>query len=258
MTARVTYLPGVVPPSDEVAPPAEQVPAEQAPVVTSAAPQEKAPVAPEALPKALPTVWWAEEEPVAAPAAPTGTTQRRAARAPVFEEEAELDEEPMGEGERAAFLENIVVRALARKGLSEWEVSKLLTTNGVEEHELELFLERYRQNRYIDDYDLAETLVESLHRRKGFGRSQIKAELSARHIQPEIVSAALDDLDDDDELKRATELAEKRAPSLARLDAATAERRLTSFLMRKGYPSAIIRTAVSAALSPQARGVRFR
>ncbi|RFA15659.1 hypothetical protein B7R22_06115 [Subtercola boreus] len=254
MVARVTYLPGVVTPAEAAAPPRADKLAEAAGV----AELEGAPDTPTVLPKALPTVWWTEEEPVEAPAEAPAVAGRRSGRTPAFVEEPEDDEEPMGEGERAAFLENIVVRALARKGLSEWEVSRLLSTNGVEEHELEMFLERYRSNRYIDDYDLAENLVESLHRRKGFGRSQIKAELSARHIQQEIVSAALDALDDDDELKRATELAEKRAPSLARLDAATAERRLTSFLMRKGYPSAIIRTAVSAALSPQTRGVRFR
>ncbi|MEF2976505.1 regulatory protein RecX [Subtercola sp. YIM 133946] len=165
---------------------------------------------------------------------------------------------PMTEGERAAHLENIVVRALARKSLSEWEVTRLLAANGVDESEFEIFLDRYRENRYVDDYDLAETLVESLHRRKGLGRSQLKYELATRHIQPEIISAALESLDDDDELQRAIELAEKRAPSLARLDAETAERRLTSFLMRKGYPSGVIRTAVTTALTPQPRGVRFR
>ncbi|QWT23054.1 RecX family transcriptional regulator [Subtercola sp. PAMC28395] len=170
----------------------------------------------------------------------------------------ESQQAPMTEGEREAFLENVVVRALARKALSEWEVTKLLAANGVDESEFEVFLDRYRANRYIDDFDLAENLVESLHRRKGYGRSQIKSELAARHVQPEIITASLEALDDDDELQRATELAEKRAPSLARLDAATAERRLTSFLMRKGYPSGIIRTAVKSALAPQPRGVRFR
>ncbi|MEA9985314.1 regulatory protein RecX [Subtercola sp. RTI3] len=166
-------------------------------------------------------------------------------------------EDAMSEGEREAFLENVVVRALARKALSEWEVTKLLAANGVDESEFEVFLDRYRANKYVDDFDLAENLVETLHRRKGYGRSQIKNELSTRHVQPEIISAALEALDDDDELRRAIELAEKRAPSLARLDAQTAERRLTSFLMRKGYPSAVIRSAVAAALTPGPRKVRF-
>jgi regulatory protein len=294
VTAKVSYFPGVLPPeavapegeaSDVLAPESagpEAVAPESAPAETTApervaaaagAPGTAAtPLAPAAA-KPLPTVWWNEEEPAStgsnastepAAAAPAESPTRGAARAASAwqaeedDDEPAFEEEPMSEGERAAFLENIVVRALARKGLSEWEITKLLTSNGVEEHELEPFLDRYRDNRYIDDFDLAQTLVESLHRRKGYGRSQIKNELSMRHIQPEIISAALEALDDDDELRRAIEIAEKRAPSLARLDAATAERRLTSFLMRKGYPSAIIRTAVSAALTPQTRGVRFR
>ncbi|PPF87656.1 hypothetical protein C5B96_04095 [Subtercola sp. Z020] len=282
MTAKVSYFPGVLPP-EAVAPEGEPQSAEaaQAEATEAAAPVSAAsPVALALVPalaaasalepalapapaKPLPTVWWNEEEP-ALEQQPAFRQGHAFADEPAFEEESPFEEEPafeeepMSEGERAAFLENIVVRALARKGLSEWEITKLLTTNGVEEHELEPFLERCRDNRYIDDFDLAQTLVESLHRRKGYGRSQIKNELSVRHIQPEIISAALEALDDDDELRRATEIAQKRAPSLARLDAATAERRLTSFLMRKGYPSAIIRTAVSAALTPQSRGVRFR
>ena len=237
MTAKVTYLPGVKVPESAVEPESPAGKAESA----------SAP---------LPSVWWKDERVPAGSADTSGSSGHD--RADVSIDDGDEVDEPMSEGERAAFLENIVVRALGRKGLSEWEVSKLLTTNGVEEHELEGFLERYRANRYVDDFDLAQTLVESLHRRKGFGRSQIKAELNARHIQPEIVAAALEALDDDDELQRAIELAEKRAPSLARLDAATAERRLTSFLMRKGYPSGIIREAVARALSPQPRGVRFR
>lgn len=274
MTAKVSYFPGVLPPEavapegepqDAEAPKAEAAEAEAptsgaspvapAPALAATSALEPAPAPAPAKP--LPTVWWNEEEP-ALEQQPAFRQGPAFEEEPAFEKEPAFEEEPMSEGERAAFLENIVVRALARKGLSEWEITKLLTSNGVEEHELEPFLERYRDNRYIDDFDLAQTLVESLHRRKGYGRSQIKNELSVRRIQPEIISAALEALDDDDELRRATEIAQKRAPSLARLDAATAERRLTSFLMRKGYPSAIIRSAVSAALTPQSRGVRFR
>jgi regulatory protein len=155
---------------------------------------------------------------------------------------------------RQADLESVVVRALSRKDLSEWEVTQLLAANGVESSEFEVFLVRYRVNGYVDDYAYAERHVESLHRRKGFGRSQISRELSAKHISNEIISDVLSSLDDDDELARAIELAEKRAPSLLRLDHATAERRLTSFLQRKGYPSSIIRDAVSKTLGTGKNG----
>ena len=157
-----------------------------------------------------------------------------------------------------ADLENLVVRALARKDLSEWQVTEILAENGVESSAFEGFLTIYRSKGYVDDYAFAEREIERLHRRKGFGRSQIQRELGAKRISQEIVSDLLTALDDDDELARALELAEKKAPSLLRLDRATAERRLSSFLQRKGYPSQVVRDAVSKTLVTGTSTVRFR
>jgi regulatory protein len=155
-------------------------------------------------------------------------------------------------------LENLVVRALARKDLSEWEVTQILAANGVPSSAFEGFLTIYRSKGYVDDYAFAEREIERLHRRKGFGRSQIQRELGSRRVSQEIVSDLLSSLDDDDELARALELAEKKAPSLLRLDRATAERRLSSFLHRKGYPSQVVRDAVSKTLVAGTSTVRFR
>jgi regulatory protein len=157
-----------------------------------------------------------------------------------------------------ADLENLVVRALARKDLSEWQVTEILAANGVESSAFEGFLTIYRSKGYVDDYAFAEREIERLHRRKGFGRSQIQRELGAKRVSQEIVSDVLTSLDDDDELARALELAEKKAPSLLRLDRATAERRLSSFLQRKGYPSQVVRDAVSKTLVAGTSTVRFR
>jgi regulatory protein len=157
-----------------------------------------------------------------------------------------------------ADLENLVVRALARKDLSEWQVTEILAANGVHSSAFEGFLTIYRSKGYVDDYAFAEREIERLHRRKGFGRSQIQRELGAKRISQEIVSDLLTALDDDDELARALELAEKKAPSLLRLDRATAERRLSSFLQRKGYPSQVVRDAVSKTLVAGTSTVRFR
>lgn len=157
-----------------------------------------------------------------------------------------------------ADLESLVVRALARKDLSEWQVTEILAANGVHSSAFEGFLTIYRSKGYVDDYAFAEREIERLHRRKGFGRSQIQRELGAKRVSQEIVSDLLTALDDDDELARALELAEKKAPSLLRLDRATAERRLSSFLQRKGYPSQVVRDAVSKTLVAGTSTVRFR
>ncbi len=178
------------------------------------------------------------------------------------ERASEPDEGDEDDSLRLLDLERLVVRALARKDLSEWEVTQLLGANGVEPDEFEELLVDYREKRYVDDVAYAERQVEALHRRKGFGRSQISRELGSKRISSEIITDVLATLDDGDELARAVALAEKRAPSLSKLDHATAERRLTSFLQRKGYPHEIIRDVVAKTLVPvgvkKGSSVRFR
>jgi regulatory protein len=177
---------------------------------------------------------------------------------PVLDASGLTDEEAEEQEMQLLELENLVVKALARKDLSEWEVTQILAANGVPSSAFEGFLTIYRSKGYVDDYAFAEREIERLHRRKGFGRSQIQRELGSRRVSQEIVSDLLSSLDDDDELARALELAEKKAPSLLRLDRATAERRLSSFLQRKGYPSQVVRDAVSKTLVTGTSTVRFR
>ena len=66
----------------------------------------------------------------------------------------------------------------------------------------------------------------------------------------------LDLVDDGDELARARELAEKRQRSFGGLDRVTAQRRLSAYLMRRGFSGSAVRAAVDS-VQP-ASGVRFR
>ena len=58
----------------------------------------------------------------------------------------------------------------------------------------------------------------------------------------------MDLLDTGDELARARELATARARQYERLDARVAERRLSAFLLRRGFSPSTIRAAVQEAL----------
>lgn len=168
-------------------------------------------------------------------------------------------ETPVDPDVRAAELELLAVRRLARRGCSEWEVAELLRGHEATPDEVERVLAELRRRGYLDDAELARQLVESLHTRKGQSRAVIGRELSARRIDAAIVAEALEAIDDDDELRRALVVAEKRAGQLRSLDQATAERRLSAYLARRGYGSAIIREACSRALAGSKRsGVTFR
>lgn len=155
---------------------------------------------------------------------------------------------------------NVSMNALTRRGMSRWELEKTLTSRELEPDDIAAELDRLEGVGLVDDAALAETLVRTQHERKGLGRGALVAELRRRHIDQEHIDSALEQLADDSELNRARELALRRAPQMRSLDRATAVRRLSGYLMRKGYSSGIVRTAVDEALSggDTGGGVRFR
>ena len=185
--------------------------------------------------------------------------------APDAESDIEAGDEPesltgdqFDDVERAR-VDRLVLRSLGRRGLSEWEVRDMLRQNEVPIDEHDGWIDRLLRLGYLDDAALAEQLVTALRERKGLGTGAITQELKKRRLDPVAISEALAAPDSDDEIERATELALKRVGQLASYDETTAERRLSGFLMRKGYPGAIVRAAVTTALATRKRGgVRFR
>ena len=231
--ARVTYLPGVTPP---------------APTATVEPVTESAPRVDDLPPKRL---------------AGFGTADLSDIRQQMEEittrPQAEI---PETDGERSARAHNASMHALTRKGQSRAEIVELLRRRELDENDIQLEVSRLEAVGLINDYELAETLVRTLRDRKALGGSAITAELRRRKIDPAAIEQALSDAGDtrDDELTRAREVAAKRAPQLRSLDAETARRRLSAFLMRKGYSGSIVASAVASALSsnaPTSRGPRF-
>ncbi|TCL72542.1 MULTISPECIES: regulatory protein RecX [unclassified Curtobacterium] len=181
-------------------------------------------------------------------------------------EELDPADAPRPLDEQRADAERLSMRALGRKGVSESEMRTLLTQQDLDPDVVEHEIERLTRVGLLDDVALATDLVDRLHARKGLGRQGVITELRRRGIDQIAIDTALDEAadDEDDEFIRAQELADKRAPQMRGLDRATAERRLSGFLMRKGYGSGVVRIAVQRALDgggrrpPTGRGtVRF-
>ena len=167
-------------------------------------------------------------------------------------------EQLTGGRRRPARADSVSMHALTRRGMSRWELEKTLLSREFDEDVVAAELDRLEGVGLLDDGALAETFVRTQHERKGLGRGAITAELRRRHIGQEHIDAALEQVDDDDEQTRATELAIKRAGQLSSYDLETAKRRLHGFLSRKGYSSGVVRAAIDEALSPHSNGVRFR
>jgi regulatory protein len=224
--ARVTYLPGVTPPPS----PEQSVP-EAVQVATSSG----------------------------------GLPDFESFFGPADDVSEQVETENTSEGRssrREVRAENVSMHALTRRGMSRWELEKTLLAREFDGETVTAELDRLEGVGLIDDGALAETLVRTQHERKGLGRGALTAELRRRHIDQQHIDAALEQIDADDEQSRATELAVKRAGQLSSYDLETAKRRLSGFLMRKGYSSAVVRAATDEALSSRSSAgrssVRFR
>lgn len=153
----------------------------------------------------------------------------------------------------------VSVRALMRRGMSRREIERTLRSRDLDEETIAAEVERLEAAGLIDDLALAQNLVGTLQEGKGYGRQAIAAALTRRLVAPAAIEYALDLIDTGDELARAREVAIKRAEQLRGYDHDTAVRRLSGYLMRRGYSGSTLRAAVQSALAPgRASRVTFR
>lgn len=146
-------------------------------------------------------------------------------------------------------LEASLLRKLGRADMSVHEVRVWLRSKDAAEGDANELIDKCERLGYLNDERLAVTLTERLSDRKGKSRGAIAGELRQRGIPSSFIDAALNDIEDDAEQARADELAHARVRQFRQLDDATAERRLTGYLSRRGYSGSIVRQAVRGAMS---------
>ncbi|MDO9062993.1 MAG: regulatory protein RecX [Microbacterium sp.] len=151
-----------------------------------------------------------------------------------------------------ADVERISMSALSRRGFSARELEQTLLDAQVGPDAAAAEVERLRRVGLLDDDRLAVELVERLRRRKGLGRSALVQALKQHKLAPESINRAIADIELFDETAQADRVAADRERSLRGLDAATAERRLSAFLQRRGYSGDLARGAARRALAPGA------
>ena len=114
-------------------------------------------------------------------------------------------------------------------------------------------IERFIEVGLIDDFGLAKDFAELAVSRKAKAKSVIARELRAKHFPQDAIDAAISEIDSDSELEAAKKLAESRYKQLLKLEPEVRTRRLSSFLMRKGYASSVVWAAVRHASGEVAR-----
>lgn len=150
-------------------------------------------------------------------------------------------------------LEQTLLRKLHSTDMSVYEVEQWLSSHEAAEADAMNLIDKFLRLGYLDDQRLATQLVHRLHERKGKSKQAITEVLRQRGISSATITEALQTISDEEQLAHAIELAQKRANQLATCDKQTANRRLTGFLIRRGYPSSIVRQACELALSAHPR-----
>jgi len=176
---------------------------------------------------------------------------------PVLGPDAIVEPEPSPAERRASRrAENVALAALTRHDASEGELRAKLLARGLDEADVEAELGRLKGAGLVDDAALADRLVRSLRERKGLGDGALRPALRARNLPQAVIDAALAANAEDDEAvdERLQEVADDRARRLASLPDDVAERRLTAYLMRRGYGGSSLRSAARDALERARRG----
>lgn len=152
--------------------------------------------------------------------------------------------------------ERTLLKKLRSKGLSIAESRTLLRGLGLGTDLIDELVDQIVSLGYLDDAVLAEQLVYQAVSKKSQGRRAISMALSARGIPRDVVEAALEELEDDDD-DRALDFARSKARSMASLDRDVALRRLLGQLARRGFAGSSAMSAAKTALD-EVSGVRFR
>jgi regulatory protein len=142
---------------------------------------------------------------------------------------------------------NVLLYQLSRGAKSAHTLRQILEKREIDAEIAEGVIQRFIEVGLIDDLSYAETVVNSRRKFKGLAKSAIKRELGQKGVSQEIAEQATAELTAEDDLVVATELALKRVVRLAHLERDVRQRRLHSYLSRKGYGSNAVIAAMKAA-----------
>ena len=146
----------------------------------------------------------------------------------------------------------LCLRLLTARARTRAELSRQLAKRGYPDDVAGLVLDRLAAVGLIDDTDFAQRWVESRRANAGKGRRALAAELHAKGVDNEVITAALAGIDAGAERSRAEELvrAKLRRETLVD-DEARVSRRLIGMLARRGYSQTLAGEVVLAELAAE-------
>ncbi len=148
----------------------------------------------------------------------------------------------------------ILLDQLTGQARSRAELATKLAKRRVPDEVAERLLNRFEEVGLIDDAAFARAWVESRQPGKGLGRRALAQELRRKGIDDEVARQALEEIDPGDEEEAARALVRRKLRTLRRVDRATATRRLTGMLARKGHSGELVWRVVREELDASGLG----
>ncbi|GAA3038884.1 recombination regulator RecX [Gordonia defluvii] len=172
--------------------------------------------------------------------------------------DAGLIEEAVRKPKAAAW--DAALRLLGVRARGRTEMRDRLIRRGFSADEVEAVMVRLDKHNLLDDEAFAREWVHSRGEYSRRGSVGLRHELRTKGVDESVVTAALAEIDPEDEYRRASELVARKLSSLsadlaerAVRDALT--RRLTGMLMRRGFPQGLVVDVVRDLLRKHAEQV---
>jgi regulatory protein len=163
--------------------------------------------------------------------------------------EADPPADPRSRDPRSA-ARTVCLDLLTTRARTRAELAAELARRGFDDDVAVAVLDRLVEVGLLDDAAFAEQWVDSRHRNRGLGRRALSQELRRKGVDTETTDEAVAGLDAEAEAEKARELVRRRLPSLDRVEAPVAARRLVGMLARKGYGAGlaydVVRTEMAA------------
>jgi regulatory protein len=130
---------------------------------------------------------------------------------------------------------------LARKSWSRAELTRRLKRRGAPDDIARAVVAELTERGYVDDAAFARWWAEARARGRKVGSARLRRELAARGIPATLAAAAVAAaFEETPEAERAMEAARRRLPALLRRHPERAPARLRDYLLRRGYPAAVV------------------
>ncbi|MEE6274023.1 regulatory protein RecX [Georgenia sp. MJ206] len=145
----------------------------------------------------------------------------------------------------------IALRLLSAAPRSRAQLAEKLAARDVPDDVADALLDRYEEVGLLDDAAYADMLVRTRHAERGLARRALAQELRRKGIDGDVAQAALEQVEDEDELTAARALVARRVAATRGLEREKRRRRLGGMLARKGYPPGVAMRVVDEALAAE-------